>query len=96
MAKRRRFTAEFKAKVVLEALSDETTQAEVCRRHNLNENQPHGCLHPSDQSVADQSALEPISDAQTATTNKCQPASFYFGSIRFNSTSGVKSVIGFP
>ena len=29
MAKRRRFTAEFKAKVVLEALSDETTQAEV-------------------------------------------------------------------
>ena len=34
MAKRRRFTAEFKAKVVLEALSGETTQAEVCRRHN--------------------------------------------------------------
>ena len=39
MAKRRRFTAEFKAKVVLEALSDETTQAEVCRRHNLSEDQ---------------------------------------------------------
>ncbi|MCY3743461.1 MAG: transposase [Candidatus Poribacteria bacterium] len=35
MAKRRRFTAEFKVKVVLEALSGETTQAEVCRRHNL-------------------------------------------------------------
>ena len=29
MAKRRRFTAEFKAKVVLEALSGETTQTEV-------------------------------------------------------------------
>ena len=39
MAKRRRFTAEFKAKVVLEALSGETTQAEVCRRHNLSEDQ---------------------------------------------------------
>ena len=39
MAKRRRFTAEFKAKVVLDALSGETTQAEVCRRHNLSEDQ---------------------------------------------------------
>ena len=29
MAKRRRFTAEFKAKVVLEALSGESSQAEV-------------------------------------------------------------------
>ena len=29
MAKRRRFTAEFKAEVVLESLSGETTQAEV-------------------------------------------------------------------
>ena len=39
MAKRRRFTAEFKAEVVLEALSGATSQAEVCRCHNLNENQ---------------------------------------------------------
>ena len=39
MAKRRRFTAKFKAEVVLEALSGESSQAEVCRRHNLNENQ---------------------------------------------------------
>ena len=39
MAKRRRFTAEFKAKVVFEALSGETTQAEVCRCHNLSEDQ---------------------------------------------------------
>ena len=39
MAKRRRFTAEFKASVVLEALSGETTQAAVCRRHNLSEDQ---------------------------------------------------------
>lgn len=39
MAKRRRFTAKFKAEVVLEALSGESSQAELCRRHNLNENQ---------------------------------------------------------
>ena len=39
MAKRRRFTAEFKAKVVLEALSGESSQAEVCRRHHLSEEQ---------------------------------------------------------
>ena len=39
MAKRRRFTAEFKAEVVLEALRGESSQAEVCRRHNLSEDQ---------------------------------------------------------
>lgn len=39
MAKRRRFTTEFKAAVVLEALSGEGSQAELCRRHNLSEDQ---------------------------------------------------------
>ena len=39
MAKRRKFTPEFKAEVVLEALSGQSSQAELCRRHNLNENQ---------------------------------------------------------
>lgn len=39
MAKRRRFTAEFKAEVVLEALSGESSQAELCRRYNLSEDQ---------------------------------------------------------
>ena len=39
MAKRRKFTAKFKAEVVLEALRGETSQAELCRRHNLSENQ---------------------------------------------------------
>ena len=37
--KRRRFTPEFKAKVVLEALRGESSQAELCRRHNLSEDQ---------------------------------------------------------
>jgi len=39
MAKRRTFTPEFKAQVVLEALRSETSQAEVCRRHNLSADQ---------------------------------------------------------
>ena len=37
--KRRNFTPEFKAKVVVEALRGETSQAELCRRHNLGEDQ---------------------------------------------------------
>ena len=39
MAKRRKFTSEFKTELVLEVLSGATSQAEVCRRHNLNEDQ---------------------------------------------------------
>ena len=37
--KRRNFTAEFKTEVVLEALRGESSQAELCRRHNLSEDQ---------------------------------------------------------
>ena len=37
--KRRSFTPEFKAEVVLEALRGESSQAELCRRHNLSEEQ---------------------------------------------------------
>ena len=37
--KRRTFTPEFKATVVLEALSGESSQAELCRHHNLSEDQ---------------------------------------------------------
>ena len=39
MAKRRRFTAKFKAEVVLEALRGETSQAALCRCYNLSEKQ---------------------------------------------------------
>jgi len=35
--KRRNLIPEFKAEVVLEALRGETSQVEVCRRHNLSE-----------------------------------------------------------
>ena len=37
--KRRNFTPEFKAKVVLEALRGENSQAELCQRHNISEEQ---------------------------------------------------------
>ena len=37
--KRRTFTPEFKAEVVVEALRGESSQAELCRRHNLSEDQ---------------------------------------------------------
>ena len=41
MAKRKRkdFTPEFKAKVILEALSGESSEAELYRRHNITEEQ---------------------------------------------------------
>ena len=39
MAKRRRFTPEFKAELVFEVLSGVSSQAEVCRCHNLSEQQ---------------------------------------------------------
>ena len=37
--KRRNFTPEFKAEVVLESLRGESSQAELCRRHNLSADQ---------------------------------------------------------
>ena len=37
--KRRNFTPAFKAEVVLEALSGESSQAELCQRHNLSADQ---------------------------------------------------------
>ena len=37
--KRKIFTPEFKAKVVIAALSGESSEAELCRRHNITEEQ---------------------------------------------------------
>lgn len=37
MAKRRTFTPEFKAEVVLEALCGQSSQAELCRKHNISD-----------------------------------------------------------
>ena len=38
MVRRRRFSAEFKARVVLELISGAKSQAQVCREHELNPN----------------------------------------------------------
>ena len=37
--KRKRFTPEFKAEVVIEALNVESSETELCRRHNITEKQ---------------------------------------------------------
>ncbi len=39
MAKRRRFTAQFKAEVVIEALMGQSSQAALCRKHNISQDQ---------------------------------------------------------
>ena len=39
MAKRRRFTPQFKAEVAIEALMGQSSQAELCRTHNLSDEQ---------------------------------------------------------
>ena len=64
MAKRRTFTPEFKAEVVLEALRGETSQAELCRRYNLSEQQ----LSKWKQQVVENMAtpLVPSTDQQSS------------------------------
>ena len=37
--KRERFTPEFKAEVVIEALNSKSSEAELCRQHNITEEQ---------------------------------------------------------
>ena len=37
--KRRTFTPKFKAEVVIEALCGQTSQAELCRKHNISDEQ---------------------------------------------------------
>ena len=39
MAKRRKFTPQFNAEIVIEVLSGQSSQAELCRRHNLSQEQ---------------------------------------------------------
>ena len=39
MAKRRRFPPQFKAEVVIEALMGSGSQAELCRKHNISQEQ---------------------------------------------------------
>ena len=67
MAKRRRFTPEFKAELVFEVISGESSQAEVCRRHNLNENQ---LSQWKQQLVENASSLFESTDKQSSDAEK--------------------------
>ena len=63
--KRRTFTSEFKAEVVLEALRGDSSQAELCRRHNLSDDQ---------LSKWKQQAVEHLSTAWTSTDKHANEA----------------------
>ena len=64
--KRRTFTPEFKAEVVIEVLRGQSSQAEVCLRHNLGDDQLSKWKH---QLLANAATLfestDPQSDAST-------------------------------
>ena len=66
MAKRRRFTAKFKAEVVREALTGDSSQAELCRRYNLSETQVSTWKHQLLENVETffESADKQSSDAE--------------------------------
>jgi transposase len=68
MRKRRRFTPEFKAKVVLEVLAGTQSPAEACRTHTLNPNllglwkstflaRAHTLFQPDEQRDEDQASI---------------------------------------
>ncbi len=44
MRARRRFSAEFKAKVSLEAIQGHRTVAELATKHELHPTRPYGCV----------------------------------------------------
>ena len=41
MVKRRRFTPQFKAEVVIEALTGQSSQAKLCRKHSIRQEQQY-------------------------------------------------------
>ena len=78
MAKRRRFTPQFKAEVVIEVLTGQSSQAELCRKHNLSADQLSKWKHQLIQNAAtlfestdkpsDESILDTTSHIETLTT----------------------------
>ena len=68
MAKRRNFTPEFKAEVVLEALSGQSSQAELCRKHNLSDVQLSKWKRQLLENAA--SLFEPIDKQTTASQQR--------------------------
>lgn len=68
MAKRRNFAPEFKAEVVLEALSGQSSQAELCRKHNLSDVQLSKWKRQLFENAA--SLFEPIDKQTTASQQR--------------------------
>ena len=66
--KRRISTPEFKAKVVLEALSGESSQAELCRQHNLSKDQLSKWKH---QLVENAAVLFESTDKPSSEATEC-------------------------
>ena len=62
MRKRGRFTPEFKAQVVLDLISGQTSPAEACRKHTLSPNllwtcKAHTLFQPDEQREGDQARI---------------------------------------
>ena len=62
MAKRGRFTPQFKAEVVIEAVTGQSSQAQLCRKHNLSADQLSKWKH---QLVDNAAALFESTDKQS-------------------------------
>jgi len=67
MANRRRFTPQFKAEVVIEALMGHSSQAELCRKHNLSADQLSKWKH---QLVDNAATLFESTDKQSDSHNE--------------------------
>ena len=64
--KRKRFTPEFKAEVVLETLNVKTSQAELCRQHNITAEQLSRWKHQFLENAASLfKSTDKLSDAAT-------------------------------
>src|SRR5580692_6558588 len=83
MKKRRRFTSEFKAKVVLEVLSGTHSPAEACRKHALGPNLPglwkstcleraHTLFQPDEQRDEDQARIAELEQLLGRSTRRIE------------------------
>ena len=54
--RRRRFTADFKKRVALEALRGDRTVQEIAARHEVHPNQVSGCKRPAHAGLEERSA----------------------------------------
>ena len=75
MAKRRRFTPTFKAEVVIEALSGQSSQAELCRKHNISDVQLSTWKRQLLENT--ETLFEPIDKKTNASQQRCEVLSIF-------------------